>query len=93
MCCIQQEAANERVKETEAELTSWTETVTNLRSQYSWLLFFSVPKLMKLHVLLTAKVSNNQLDLIVSEISFLCENNEYTRSRIRAGVKVRCSIT
>lgn len=88
MCSIDHQAANERVKETEAELMGWITSVTELRSKHSWLLFFSVPKLLKLHSLLTGEISEDDLDKIVCEISFLCVNKVSAVTDIKAGVKV-----
>ena len=48
--------------------------VNELRSQYHWLLFFSVPKLLLLYRLLQEKKIN--VEAIVHEISFLCSNEQ-----------------
>ena len=45
-----------------------------LRNQYHWLLFFSVPKLLLLYHLLREKKPN--VEAIVHEISFLCSNEQ-----------------
>ena len=52
----------------------WMERVAELRSQYDWLLFFSVPKLLCLYHLLQEEDLN--LEAIVHEISFLCSNEQ-----------------
>ena len=52
----------------------WMECVAELRSQYDWLLFFSVPKLLRLYHLLQEEDLN--LEAIVHEISFLCSNEQ-----------------
>ena len=55
-------------------LTTWMQSVDELRNQYDWLLFFSMPKLLILYDLLQAERSN--LEAIVHEISFLCSNEQ-----------------
>ena len=63
-----------QVTETKAVLTTWMQHVNKLRSQYHWLLFFSVPKLLLLYRLLQEKKIN--VEAIVHEISFLCSNEQ-----------------
>jgi len=48
--------------------------MTELRHQYKWLLFFSVPKLLLLYHLLQEE--NPNLEAIVHEIIFLCSNTQ-----------------
>ena len=50
--------------------------VAELRSQYNWLLFFSVPKLLLLYHQLQEE--NPSVEAIVHEISFLCSNEQAT---------------
>lgn len=90
-CQINSMDAEERVKETEAILTTWTHEVANLRRDYSWLLFFSVPKLLRLYQLLSEEQDDMDVHLkrIVHEISFLCVNNVDTRKRMNVKVQVR----
>ena len=66
---------------------SWLGKVSQLRREYSWLLFFSVPKLLLLHSL----VDELQPDLaaIVSEISFLFENDSDVREKLTNVLKVK----
>ena len=60
--------------------------VTDLRSQYSWLLFFSVPKLLVLYHLLRKETPD--LEAIVHEISFLCCNEQGALESVREMVEV-----
>ena len=55
-------------------LTRWEQQMTELRHQYKWLLFFSVPKLLLLYHLLQEE--NPNLEAIVHEIIFLCSNTQ-----------------
>ena len=89
-CTINPEDAEERVKETEVILTTWTHEVANLRKEFRWLLFFSVPKLLRLYQLLSEEQENreNHLKEIVHEISFLCVNNADSRKRMNVKVQV-----
>ena len=89
-CLINPEDAEERVKETEIILTTWTHEVTNLRKEFRWLLFFSVPKLLRLYRLLSEEQENMEVHLkrIVHEISFLCVNNAEARKRMNTKVQV-----
>ena len=89
-CTIDPENAEERVKETEVILKTWTHEVERLRHEFSWLLFFGVPKLLRLFRLLSEEQEDSQLHLkrVVHEISFLCTNNVDARQRINASVQV-----
>lgn len=74
-------------------LTSWLKSVAELRSQYNWLLFFSVPKLLLLYHLLKANKPN--LEAIVHEISFLCYKDqaawESTQKKVEVSVQWKIS--
>ena len=67
-------------------LTTWVHRVDELRNQYKWLLFFSIPKMLLLHNLLRAKDPN--LKAIVHEISFLCCNDQAVWESVQVAVKV-----
>ena len=68
-------------------LTAWLRHVDELRSQYDWLLFFNVPKLLLLYHLLLEE--NPNLEAIVHEISFLCSNEQGALESVRVAVEVR----
>ena len=67
-------------------LTTWADRVDELRNQYDWLLFFSMPKLLLLYDLLQAESPN--LEAIVHEISFLCSNQQPSWENVQKLVKV-----
>jgi len=67
-------------------LTEWTEHVDELRNQYHWLLFFSVPKILCLYHLLQEKKPN--VEAIVHEISFLCRNDQAVWENAQVVVEV-----
>ena len=89
-CQFTTEDIEERVRETEVILTMWTHKVANLRKEFSWLLFFSLPKLLRLYRLLSEEQENMDVHLkrIVHEISFLCVNNAEVRKRMKTKVQV-----
>lgn len=74
-----------QVHETEKMLTNWMQRVAELRSQYDWLLFFSVPKLLLVYHLL----QEGNVEGIVHEISFLCSNEQDAWKSAQVEVKVR----
>ena len=76
-----------QVSETEMMLTKWMQSVSELRDQYNWLLFFSMPKLLHLSHLLQEETLN--MELIVHEISFLCCNEQATLKSVQKMVEVR----
>ena len=86
-CCIDVKTAEERVKKTEVAVTGWNREMSCLCNKFSWVLFFSVPKLLKLYYLLCNEAEDH-LQQVVYEISFLCENNAETRREMSESVKV-----
>ena len=89
LCTVTPLAAKKRVEDLKQTLMSWTDEVKELRTQFSWLLFFSVPKLLRLYYLLTKeRETSEHFQRIVHEISFLCANSVETRSQMNTQVKV-----
>ncbi len=80
------------MKDTGKQLTVWTQKVAELRNQYDWLLFFSVPKLLNFYSMLKVVETEEQYDRIVHEISFLCCNDRATRDAVKASMKVRLHV-
>ena len=66
--------------------TTWVNRVDELRNQYKWLMFFSIPKMLLLYNLLIAKDPN--LKAIVHEISFLCCNDQAVWQSVQVAVEV-----
>ena len=91
-CSTDSSYADNRVRETEATLESWRNHVTELRSQYNWLLFFSIPKILRLYDLLSTGDDPEVLDKIVDEISILGHNDQPTRHRLKESVQVTIDI-
>lgn len=76
-----------QVHETNEMLNTWMQHVDELRNQYNWLLFFSMPKLLLLYNLL--QVATPNLEAIVHEISFLCVTEKASWKSTREMVEVR----
>ena len=69
--------------------------MTRLRSQYEWLLFFSVPKLLLVYQLMqgwTEEEEEGCLDQLVREIMFLITNDSTTRENLQESIKVISSL-
>ena len=96
-CQVSIPEADQKVADVEKQVMDWSKKVTTLRSKYSWLLFFSVPKLLLLYQMV--KEANLDLDSdienVMGEVAFLFENGKNVRSILRPIVKVseRCEET
>ena len=92
LCSINPEEAEDIVKKTKHELTVWTNEVAKLHSEFSWLLFFRAPKVLRLYHLLTGMKkdgsSSVHLRQIIREISFLCINSDEARQQLSSQVQV-----
>ena len=86
--CLYLYGLSPQVKITENELMTWMQTVTELRSKYNWLLFFSIPKLLIIYGLLKSAESKEQIEQLMQEISFLCCNDQRTREIVETRMKV-----
>lgn len=75
------------VPDTQLLVTKWTHEVSDLRSLYTWLLYFSVPKMLQLYQLIRAPGAG-QVDSIVHEVSFLAVSQSTEREELREGVQV-----
>ena len=81
----------QKVEDVGCQLTSWTQTVTRLRSQYEWLLFFSVPKLLLVYQLMQGwdeEEKEGCLDQLVREIMFLITNDSLTIENLHQNIEV-----
>lgn len=84
-----------KVEDLGYQVTSWTQTVTRLRSQYEWLLFFSVPKLLLMYQLMQEWSEGKKegcLDQLVREIMFLVTNDSLTRETLCQNIEVSSMI-
>ena len=80
-----------QVADTESLLTAWARSVTKLRSQHQWLLFFSVPKQLLLFQLIQQLEEGREeeiADQVVKEVMFLVTNDPRARDKIKDSVLV-----
>ena len=79
--CSEDQKVHERVDVMQAEVEEWKQNMLQLQAHFPWLLYFSVPKILLLHQLL----SHHQIDLdkIIHEVSFLIINQPQQRSRLQ----------
>ena len=75
------------LQDTEADLNAWREKLKRLHSDYGWLLFFSLNKVLRiLSVLTDANVS--RAEVICKEICFLFKNSPSTRAALEQEIGV-----
>lgn len=81
-----------QVTDTENKLTKWASSVTRLRSQHEWLLFFSVPKQLLLYRLIqewNEENAENLVYLVLKEVMFLVSNDHQTREQLSEDIQVK----
>jgi len=91
-CSTAKTEVDAKVQSTQRLLGEWTQEVGQLHSQYRWLLYLNMPKLLKLYHLLCRceeGEENGRVDSIVHEVSFISQNNSIEREKLRAGVEVQ----
>lgn len=64
------------VQEMHTSVTKWKQEVSNLRVDYTWLLYFSVPKILLLYDLITS--SPSEAEKIIQEVSFLTASRQHS---------------
>lgn len=67
----------------------WAKSVTKLRSQNEWLLFFSVPKQLLLYQLIQECNEEELVYLLLKEVMFLVSNDPETREQLSEDIKVK----
>ena len=89
-CCTKNDEVEAKVEEMHNALTQWTEKVAELRNCYSWLLYYSIPKMMKLYQLIHSDKhpEHEKVAKIVQDVSFLVDNTPQQREKLKIGVKV-----
>lgn len=89
-CSCLKDEVNAMVHETQLLVTKWTQQVSELRSCYTWLLYFSVPRMLQLYQLInsTGLSDGEKVDRIVHEVSFLTVSQPEEIERLRQGVEV-----
>lgn len=90
-CSEDKEKVDIRVFEVQNAVEEWEQEVSELRSQYAWLLYFSIPKMLLLFKLLKSR--SQSIDAIVHEVSFIVYNQKVETTELRQGVLVSFEIT
>ena len=71
-CSMSIEDANILTQETKQALDAWTHEAAELRTNYSWLLYFSIPRMLRLYRLIVPTASDEDIEMkIIHEVSFL----------------------
>lgn len=79
------------VHDTLCQIANWKDEMDCLCTQYSWLLYFNVPKMLSLNKLICSSLCAEdveKVEKIVYEVSFLVTNTQSERDKLRASVKV-----
>lgn len=88
-CSNTKESMESIVEQTQLSITEWSKEVSHLRTQYTWLLYFSVPKMLLLYWLIRSSCQGEKmLDEIVHEVSFLMINQPEEREKLSKAVLV-----
>lgn len=85
-CSVNADDAESRVRTTEENMMTWTNKYEVLYRKYSWLLFFRVPKMLRLYHLISS--CDYSIESIVHETNFLFVNDTETRKRMKEQVQV-----
>ena len=75
-----------QVYKASTELSDWKMMVSNLRSEYEQLLFFSIPKLLHLYQNLLG--GHHNIASIVNDVSILFQNKHEVQRKLKHTVKV-----
>lgn len=86
-CGQPKEEVDTKVQEMQLLLATWSQEVARLRTRYGWLLYFSVPKMLHLHRLISTS-GLHDVDMIVHEVSFLATSQPAEREELSMGVQV-----
>ena len=70
------------------ELKNWRSDLEHWHTQYDWLLFLSVPKVLKLYQILRSEQGDKSVEEITTAVSFLFQNTITARKSIQFAVKV-----
>ena len=79
------------VNNTICQIADWKDEIDRLCAQYTWLLYFSVPKMLSLYRLICSNLraeDREKVEEIVHEVSFLVTNTQSERNKLRQRVKV-----
>lgn len=88
-CSMPKEGMNNEVQRTQLLITEWNHEVSELQARYTWLLYFSVPKMLLLyHLICSSGIEGENVDKIVHEVSILMINEPTEREKLMEGTLV-----
>ena len=83
-CSHTKEEIEHMVQQAQCQITMWNSEISDLRAEYTWLLYFSVPKIMLLYDLIRSSCEGvKRTDEIVHEVSFLTTNRLKDMMKLR----------
>lgn len=92
-CCTSKEDVDMMVKELQTSVTDWKKKVTQLRANYTGLLYFSIPKILLLYEIIRSTSDDmDNLEKTVQEVSILTINEPLEGARLREIVQVQCTV-
>jgi hypothetical protein len=91
LCSEQKEEVYSKVLRMQDIVEEWRQEVSELRARYTWLLYFSVSKILLFHKQIMMK-SSPDVDALVHEVSFIVYNQKIERTQLRQGVMVSFEI-
>ena len=89
-CSDGKQKVREEVFDTQEVVVEWQKNISMLRSRYTWLLYFSIPKMLLLYRHIKSPPPG--IDVIVHEVSFVVYNQEVERIDLQRGVEVSFTI-
>ena len=94
-CSRRMEEVDRMVQDTQQNVNTWTNEVSNLRNQFKWLLYFSVPKMLRLYGFLTSPSLQGEdvVDRLLHEISFLVVTSTAETQKLRMRIQVCWCVT
>ena len=81
------EDVNKMVQELQTSVIDWKKKVTQLRADCTWLLYFSIPKILLLYEIMRSS-SPDGIEKTVQEVSVLTINEPLEGARLREIVQV-----
>lgn len=79
------------VKETQQLVAELSHKVSKLRSDYKWLLYFSVPKMLRLYQFINPSEligKTKKINSILHEVSFMAVNQTSEREKLKNSIQV-----
>lgn len=86
LCSEHKENVHLEVLRMQEFVADWKLKVSKLQSRYTWLLYFSIPKMLLFYKQINS--SSKDIDTIVHEVSFIVYNQKIERTQLRQGVLV-----